>query len=409
MNKQYLENYARIIVDMGIHVHPGQTLHISADVNDAAFVERVVELAYDRGAKHVSVDWTNQKVARLFYDHVPDEVLLEIEPWLVQKLETQVEDNVGLLSLRRTPYLTFEGVDTQRITARSRELNRQAPKRRELMSKSLRSWNLVSMPSEEWAAVVFPELAPAEALEKLWQVVFQAVRADQPDPIAAWRDHADRLRQRKDSLNELNLKRLHFRSPSCDLEVELIENHYWQGGEKINQWGQPFIANIPTEEVHTMPKREGVNGWVKNTKPLLISGQTVDGFKLFFEQGRMVRAEVEQGRDILMQQLAIDSGSSYLGEVALVAHSSPISQTGITFHDTLFDENASCHLAFGNAYPASLIGGRELSLEQLKDRGANASAIHIDFMIGSAELQITGYTQDGRAVPIFDQGEWVIG
>ena len=158
-----------------------------------------------------------------------------------------------------------------------------------------------------------------------------------------------------------------------------------------------------------MPKREGVNGWVKNTKPLLISGQTVDGFKLYFEQGKMVRAEVEQGRDILMQQLAIDSGSSYLGEVALVAHSSPISQTGITFHDTLFDENASCHLAFGNAYPASLIGGRELSLEQLKDRGANASAIHIDFMIGSAELQITGYTQEGRAVPIFDQGEWVIG
>lgn len=409
MNQQHLDNYAKIIVDMGIHVHPGQTIHISADVNDAAFVEQVVELAYERGAKHVSVDWTNQRVARLYYDHVPDEVLMNIEPWLVQKLETQVEDNVGLLSLRRTPYLTFEGVDTKRITARSRELNLQAPRRRELISKSLRSWNLVSMPNEEWAAVVFPELAPDEALEKLWQVVFQAVRADQPDPIAAWQEHAQNLKRRKDALNDMNLKLLHFQSPTCDLQVELIENHYWQGGEKINEWGQPFIANIPTEEVHTMPKRDGVNGWVKNTKPLLISGQTVDRFKLTFEQGKMVEAEVEQGKDVLMQQLELDEGSAYLGEVALVAHSSPISQTGITFHDTLFDENASCHLAFGNAYPASLIGGRELSQKQLKERGANSSAIHIDFMIGSDQLNITGYTQDGQAVPIFEQGEWVIG
>lgn len=409
MNQQHLENYAKIIIDMGIHVQPGQTIHISADVNDAAFAERLVELAYERGAKHVTVDWTNQRVARLYYDNVPDDVLMTIEPWLVEKLESQVEDNVGLLSLRRTPYLTFEGVDTQRITARSRELNRLAPRRRELMSKSLRSWNLVSMPNQEWAQVVFPELPAEQALEKLWQVVFQAVRADQPDPIQAWRDHAEQLRRRKDVLNERNFHKLHFQSPTCDLEIELIDNHYWQGGEKVNEWGQPFIANIPTEEVHTMPRRDGVTGWVKNTKPLLISGQTVDGFKLEFEAGRASLVEIEQGEDVLRQQLELDEGSAYLGEVALVAHSSPISQTGITFHDTLFDENASCHLAFGNAYPASLIGGRSLTKDQLRERGANASAIHIDFMIGSESLNVTGYTHDGEAVAIFEQGEWVIG
>ena len=409
MNTQHVENYAKIIIDMGIHVHPGQTIHISADVHDAAFAERLVELAYQRGATHVSVDWTDPKVARLYYDNVPDEVLLTIEPWLVQKLETQVEDNVGLLSLRRTPYLTFEGVDTNRITARSRELNLQAPRRRELMSKSLRSWNLVSMPNEEWASVVFPELPPDEALEKLWQVVLSAVRADADDPIKAWQDHAEQLRIRKDALNERNFHKLHFQSPTCDLEVELIENHYWQGGEKINEWGQAFIANIPTEEVHTMPKRTGVNGWVKNTRPLLISGQTVDDFRLTFQDGKVVEADIGQGRDVLLQQLELDEGSSYLGEVALVAHSSPISQTGIIFHDTLFDENASCHLALGNAYPASLIGGRSLTKQQLQERGANTSIIHIDFMIGSDQLDITGYTQDGEAVPVFQGGEWVIG
>jgi aminopeptidase len=277
------------------------------------------------------------------------------------------------------------------------------------MSKSLRSWNLVSMPNEEWASVVFPELPPDEALEKLWQVVLSAVRADADDPIKAWQDHAEQLRIRKDALNERNFHKLHFQSPTCDLEVELIENHYWQGGEKINEWGQAFIANIPTEEVHTMPKRTGVNGWVKNTRPLLISGQTVDDFRLTFQDGKVVEADIGQGRDVLLQQLELDEGSSYLGEVALVAHSSPISQTGIIFHDTLFDENASCHLALGNAYPASLIGGRSLTKQQLQERGANTSVIHIDFMIGSDQLDITGYTQDGEAVPVFQGGEWVIG
>lgn len=408
MNQTHLDNYAKIIIDMGIHVHEGQTLHISADVNDAAFAERLVELAYERGAKHVSVDWTNQRVARLYYDNVSDEVLTTIEPWLVQKLESSVEDNVGVLSLRRTPYLTFQGVDSSRIAARSRELNARAPRRRELISKSLRSWNLVSMPNEEWAAVVFPELPIDEALEKLWETVFTAVRADQADPIAAWQEHAENLKTRKDALNDKNFKRLHFQSATCDLEIELIEHHYWQGGEKINQWGQPFIANIPTEEVHTMPKRTGVNGWVKNTKPLLINGQTVDDFKLTFREGKIIEREIGVGKDVFIQQLDLDEGSSFLGEVALVPHSSPISQMGITFRDTLYDENASCHLALGNAYPASLIGGKEMTAEQLKQRGVNQSMIHIDFMIGSSDLSVTGYTHDNQAVPIFENGEWVI-
>lgn len=409
MNKKHLENYANIIIDMGIHVHEGQTLHISADVNDAAFVERLAELAYARGAKHVSVDWTNQKIARLFYDNVSDEVLTTIEPWLIAKLESSVEDNVGVLSLRRTPYLTFQGVDSARISARSRELNQRAPRRRELISKSLRSWNLVSMPNDEWAMVVFPDLPPEEALEQLWATVFQAVRADQTDPIKAWQDHAAKLKARKDALNEANFKRLHFKSPTCDLEVELIEHHYWQGGEKINEWGQPFIANIPTEEVHTMPKKTGVNGWVKNTKPLLINGQTVDDFRLTFREGKIVERTIGIGQDVFNQQLELDEGASFLGEVALVAHSSPISQTGITFHDTLFDENASCHLALGNAYPSSIIGGKEMTSEQLRQRGVNQSLVHMDFMIGSSELDITGYTFDGKSVPIFRSGEWVIG
>lgn len=408
MNKQHLENYAAIIIDMGIHVHPGQTIHLSANVEDAPFAERLVELAYDRGAKHVTVDWTNQRVAKLYYDHVSDDVLTTIEPWLIQKLESEIEENVGVVSLRRTPYLTFRGVDASRVAARSQALSLSAPRRRELISKSLRSWNVVSMPNEEWAAVVFPELPPDEALERLWQTVFHAVRADRSDPIGAWQEHAANLKRRKDALNDRNFQQLHFQSSTCDLAVELIENHYWQGGEKANQWGQAFIANIPTEEVHTMPLRTGVNGWVRNTKPLLISGQTVDDFKLIFRDGRVVEREIGIGADVFNQQLDTDEGSSYLGEVALVPHSSPISQTGIVFHDTLFDENASCHLALGNAYPSSLIGGRELTSEQLFHKGANASTIHVDFMIGSDDLNITGVTQDNQRLPIFEHGEWVI-
>lgn len=408
MNKQYLENYATLIIEMGVQIRPGQKLLITADVRDHEFVEMLVDKAFRKGAADVSVDFSDQVVTRTYFDFIDDEKLTQIDEWQIVKMQSQAMDNTAFLTVRRTPYKVFAGLDTSRVLKRTHALIEKAPLRREYLMKSLRSWCLVSMPTQEWAEVVFPELPVAQAYERLWEEVFKIMRADRPNPVEAWKAHAQKLKSKCSLLNDLRLKSLHFKSSTSDLEVELIENHHWQGGEKNNAFGQSFIANMPTEEVHTMPKRNGVNGWIKNTRPLLIDGQKVDDFRLVFKDGQLVESQVGLGKELLEQRLNIDEGARFLGEVALVPHASPISQTGIIFHDTLYDENASCHLALGEAYPASLIGGKDMDREQLKALGVNQSRIHMDFMVGSADLSITAVRADGSTLQIFKDGEWAI-
>lgn len=400
-----LENYADIVINMGIHVAKDQPLVINADVRDADFVEMLVKKAYEKGASEVMVEWSHTEIKKYYYEHVSEEVLTTPHPWLKEKFQALVDMNAAYLSLRRIPYKSNKDIDPAIMRKEMMAMSDVTKIRRDKMSKALRNWCLVQVPDEEWAEVVFPELEQEEALEKLWDQVFTIMRADQEDPIGAWKDHAKTLKEMKDKLNDLRFDSLHFSSKTCDLTIDLVKNHNWQGGEKENEFGQPFIANMPTEEVHTMPEKTGVNGWVENTKPLYMNGKEVDGFKINFKDGHVDSYTAKVGEEVLKEHFSTDEGANYLGEVAIVPHSSPISQSGIVFKSTLYDENASCHLAFGSAYPSSLQGGKEMDEEALIKAGANRSLTHVDFMIGSADLNIYGIKGDEKTL-IFKDGEW---
>jgi Leucyl aminopeptidase (aminopeptidase T) len=242
----------------------------------------------------------------------------------------------------------------------------------------------------------------------LWNSIFSIVRADKESPIEAWKEHLGNLKARKDYLNEKNFKYLHYKSEGTDLTVELPKDHIWLSGEEDTKDGIKFVANMPTEEVFTLPKRDGVNGYVTSKKPLIYGGNIIDNFKLIIKEGKIVDFTAEKGGEILKGLLDTDEGARYLGEVALVGYNSPISNSGLIFYNTLFDENASCHFAFGEAYPSCLKGSENMTKEELIAKGANDSLTHVDFMVGSAELEIVGETENAERVQIFKAGEWVV-
>ena len=268
------------------------------------------------------------------------------------------------------------------------------------------SWCVISVPTVEWAAKVFPDVPAEEQVAKLWDAIFQATRANLENPVEAWKEHDDNLHTKVHYLNDKHYKALSYKGPGTDLTIELPEKHLWVGAGSINEKNVPFMANIPTEEVFTMPLKTGVNGYVSSTKPLVYAGNVIDNFTLTFENGRIVDCKAEVGEETLKHLVESDEGAHFLGEVALVPHNSPISNTNILFYNTLFDENASCHLAIGNAYAFNLDGGKIMSKEELEANGANTSITHVDFMIGSGELDIDGITTDGTHEPIFRKGNW---
>ncbi|WP_459129980.1 aminopeptidase [Guggenheimella bovis] len=406
--KNYLKNYASILIEMGVQTHPGQILTINIDPRDHEFALMLAEKAYEKGAKEVRVHFSDTRLDRLFYKHASDEILTKIEPYEVERLNSIEFDDHARLSVRRQTFETFRDVDTSRISLRNKMVLPKLGPSRILTSKSLRTWCLGNIVNEEWARAIFPDKSTEEAMELLSKHFYSIVRADLEDPIGAWKAHAKNLKEKRDTLNSLQIKSLHFESNTADLTIDIIDKHYWQGGEKVNEFGHSFIANLPTEEVHTMPEKTGVNGWIRNTKPLYHNGQEIDDFILEFKEGKVVHFEAKKGQKELEMILSEDEGASYLGEVALVPFHSPISDSGIIFMDTLFDENASCHLALGNAYPASMVGGKEMNTEELKKNGANTSITHVDFMVGSSDLSITATLKDGSQKKIFTNGAWAI-
>jgi aminopeptidase len=261
-------------------------------------------------------------------------------------------------------------------------------------------------PSFFGAVKVFPDASEEEQEEKLWEAMFEAVRVNTADPVAAWKEHDQNLQNKAKTLNGKNYKELHFKGSGTDLKIELPDGHVWVGGGGPNQDGVHFVANMPTEEVFTAPKKDGVNGKVSNTKPLNYGGNTIDGFTLTFENGKVVDFSAETGEETLEHLLNTDEGARFLGEVALVPHSSPISQSGILFYNTLYDENASNHIALGSAYSTCVKDGANMSKDELEQHGLNTSITHVDFMIGSGEMDIDGVKEDGSSEPVFRKGEW---
>ncbi|MGG0237972.1 aminopeptidase [Bacillus rhizoplanae] len=404
--EQTLEKYAALAVNVGVNIQPGQTLNIGAPIEAAPFVRLVTKKAYESGAKHVYVDWVDENLTRLKFDLAPEEAFSEFPAWKAHAREELAKEGAAFLSIYAENPDLLKGVDPKRIASANRAAGEAMKAAREYMMTDKVSWCVISVPTTEWAAKVFPDVPEEEQVAKLWDAIFQATRADLENPVQAWNEHNSNLHTKVGNLNDKHYKALYYKGPGTDLTIELPEKHLWVGAGSINEKDVPFMANIPTEEVFTMPLKTGVNGYVTSKKPLVYAGNVIDNFTLTFENGRIVDFKAEVGEETLKHLIESDEGSHFLGEVALVPHDSPISNTNILFYNTLFDENASCHLAIGNAYAFNLDGGKTMSKEELAENGANSSITHVDFMIGSAELDIDGITADGTHEPIFRKGNW---
>lgn len=401
-----LEKYAELAVKIGVNVQPGQTLVINAPLAAAEFIRLIARQAYAAGAGFVKVNWNDETITRLMFEHAGDEILSKPPVWLAGELTELAENGAATLAVVADNPDALKGIDPQRIATYQKTRSETLTKYREMQMSDKVSWSIVAYPSQAWADKVFPELPENERVNKLWEAIFRAVRLDSDDPVAAWQSHLNMLESKASVLNAKKYKSLHYIAPGTDLVIELPEGHRWEQGSSINAKGHSFVANMPTEEVFTAPLKTGVNGTVSSTKPLSYGGNIIDGFSITFENGRIVSVSAEKGQETLEHLISMDEGSKYLGEVALVPHRSPISNSNILFYNTLFDENASNHLAIGEAYATCLEGGKELSKEEQVARGLNKSVTHVDFMIGSAEMDIDGILADGTREPVFRGGNW---
>lgn len=401
-----LDQYAEVAVKCGLNIQPGQTLWINAPIHAPELVRRIARKAYEAGAKNVHVEWYDDAITRLKYDLAPDETFNEYPAWRVQAMEElAVTDGAYLWIASSDPEL-LKGVPTGRIAASSRANGKALAKWREMMTADKFTWSIIGAPSPEWAARVFPDKDRESAMEALWTAIFQAARITGDDPVQGWRQHDAELHRRREMLNQKRYKKLHYRAPGTELTVTLPDGHIWCGGSSENERGTVFFANMPTEEVFTCPLKEGTTGHVTSTMPLSYQGNLIENFTLTFENGRITDFRAEKGHDALKTLLEVDEGALYLGEVALVPHQSPISQSGIVYYNTLYDENASCHLAIGNAYAFCLENGKTMTMDERKAAGLNTSITHVDFMIGSGNLDIDGELADGTREPIFRGGGW---
>ncbi len=406
MFNTYLERYAAIAVKYGVAQNPGEGLLIRASIEAKDFVRIVVDKAYQAGAISVDVQFTDDAHALSRYQHGSEAVFDYFPKHKAISTEGALKEGYSLMTILSPNPELLKHVPAEKL-AREQKISavNMAQVMNLVMTAKIKR-TVVALPTPEWAKIVFPNLSEADALEQLWQAVFSIVRVDQDDPFMAWDTHDKTLKKYVQFLNLRNFEKLHFKAPGTDLEVGLAHEHIWVGGSKIFSNGDVYFANIPTEEVFTTPNCLKVNGTVRSTKPLNLSGQVVDNFELTFKDGKVVDFKAEKGEAVLGALLDTDEGARYLGEVALVPHGSPISQSGLVFANTLFDENASCHLALGNAYAYAMKDGASLGKDVLTERGSNTSLVHVDFMIGSAALEIIGTNFEGESITLFRNGEW---
>ncbi|KGX90275.1 aminopeptidase [Pontibacillus marinus] len=403
-----LEKYAELAIHTGVNLQENQTLMMNAPVDGAEFARIVARKAYEAGAKQVHINWTDDTMQRLFFENAAQEVLETVPQWLVDRQNYFAENGAAVLSIRSTNPDLLNGIDSSRIATYNKAAGEAMKNFRKYIMNDKISWSIVAIPNTEWAQKVFPNDSEEDAVAKLWEQIFTITRVDKDDPLKAWEEHNELLAQARDYLNQKQYKKLIYKAPGTDLEVALPEGHKWKGGASPTEDGINFNANIPTEEVFTLPHKYGVNGTVTSTKPLSYGGNLIENFSLTFEEGKVVDFSAEKGYETLQELLNMDEGARRLGELAIVPHKSPISQSGLIFFNTLYDENASCHLALGKAYPSSVKGGADMDEEQLDKNGVNNSLVHVDFMMGSGELDIDGVTEDGTKEPLFRDGNWAI-
>ncbi|MFJ7747365.1 aminopeptidase [Peribacillus sp. NPDC097295] len=401
-----LEKYAELAVKVGVNIQEGQTLVLNTTLEGAELVRLIVKKAYESGARNVIVNWNDDIVGRTKYEMAPSEVFNEYPEWRAKETIELAEKGAAFLSVISSSPDLLKSVQPERIANFQKASGTALKKWRQYMQSDKVSWSIVAVPSQAWADKVFPEVAEEKRVDTLWEAIFKAVRVDVEEPVEAWKKHDDTLHEKVDYLNEKHYQKLHYTAPGTDLTIELPEKHLWCGAGSINEQGHEFMANMPTEEVFTVPLKTGVNGTVSSTKPLSYGGNIIDNFSVTFKDGQITEVKAEQGEEILKQLVDTDEGSHYLGEVALVPFNSPISQSNVLFFNTLFDENASNHLAIGSSYAFCLEGGKNMSPEELAENGLNESLTHVDFMIGSDKMDIDGILPDGTSEPVFRNGDW---
>jgi len=408
MNQKVYENYAKLAVKIGINLQEGQDVVITASTRLADIVKEIVKVCYENKARSVKVEWTNEQIDKLHWLYQDTEVMSEVLTWQEEKAKYNAETLPCKIYVDDEDPNAYEGVDVMKMAAVRKARFKVLKKYRD-MSDNKDQWLIVAVPSPSWAKTVFPELETEEAVAKLWEAIIKTMRLDAENPVQAWEDHIANLSDKSNKMNAMNLDYLTYKSANgTDLTVKLQPNHIWLSARETNLKGIDFTANMPTEEVFSMPKRDGVNGVVVSTKPLSLNGQLVENFKITFKDGKAVDVEAEKGLDALNTMLDMDEASRHLGEVALVPFDSPINQTGLLFSNTLFDENACCHFAFGFAFKNNIKGYENMSEEDFKEVGFNDSVNHVDFMVGSEDLEIKGYDFDGNEYVIFKDGVWAI-
>lgn len=401
------QEYAKLLIREGINLQKGQRLAITCPVECADFARLCAAEAYAAGCKEVIMRWEDDRLTRLKYLHAGDEVFDHMNPWESDLADILSEEGAGWLAVHAADPDNLKGVDPDRIRRAQISRGKAMEQFLDREVKGEFPWCVCSVPTRAWAGAVFPGLDADEAVSRLWDEILAACRVDGADAADNWRRHSEELHRHVRILNEFNFRELRYRnSAGTDVTVELPEGHYWGGGDEEDASGKlHFSANIPTEEVFTLPKRDGINGRIVATKPLSHNGTLIDGFWFEVRDGKITDLHADKGEEVLRDAIAVDEGASYFGECALVPYDSPISNSGVLFLNTLYDENASCHFAFGAAYPL-IRGAGDMTKEELQARGVNYSMTHVDFMVGSADLEITGITHDGEEVAVFRNGNF---
>ena len=406
MRKSQLQKYARLLARVGVNVKKGQTVFIEAGLDQPEFVTMVVEECYKAGASEVYVDWSHQPANKLSSQYRTLESLSELKPWAKAKWEFKAKNYSCRLWIESDDPDGMKGLDPEKMSKARQALYPQIKPYR-LALENNHQWCIAAVPGKAWAKKVFPELSESKAVEAMWKAILSAARADGKNPVRAWKEHNANIHARCDYLNNLNLKYLEYKSANgTDLTVELLEDGRFAGGQEKTLKGRVFNPNLPTEEVFTTPKAGAAEGIVYSTKPLSYMGQLIENFSLRFENGKVVEAKAEKGEELLNKMVTMDEGAGMLGECALIPYESPINASGILFYNTLFDENASCHLALGRGFNECLKGFEKYTDEECKARGINDSMIHVDFMIGARDTSVVGIKANGERVQIFKDGNW---
>lgn len=404
--EKQLQSYADLIIKVGLNLQKGQTLWINSSVEEPDLTRLVAEAAYKAGVCYVNIIWTDDAVTLSRFKYAPKDSFAHFPSWLKEAFNVEMKKGDALLSIRSSDPELLKGQDPDSIaTAEKTARSEFKPRMKKVLTSEV-NWCVVNIPSRGWASRVFPKLSAEKAVSKLWEAIFAAVRVDKRNAVKLWQKHLQKLEDRRAYLDSKQFNALHYKAPGTDLTLGLVDHHLWMGGTQDSQTGITYVANLPTEEVFTMPHKDRVDGVVRSSKPLAYGGTLIDDFELTFKNGAVTNAKAKRGLETLERLLETDDGAKRLGEVALVPYSSPISQSGILFLSTLFDENAANHVALGSAYRFNVKGGTKMTDKQAAKAGVNTSLTHVDFMIGSNKMDIDGVAKDGSREAVMRKGEW---